>query len=164
MVNRLNPQRTALIAGMIVLGTCGAGGQTPPLRDQPVAQKPFKLLSATDPVVRDGLFSIDLVVADSAGNPVSDLPPWDFTLLDNGQPAKIRTVHNSLEASLPAPELIFVLDAINLSPQQLTQTESAIVHFLRGNSGRQETACSAETAAQSWNRLAAATPDRPRAA
>jgi VWFA-related protein len=140
-VNRSNPQRTAFLASMIVLGTCGAGGQTPPLRDPSVAPKPLAPLSATDPVVRDGLFSIDLVVADSAGNPVSDLPPWDFTLLDNGQPAKIRTVHKSREASVPAPELIFVLDAINLSPQQLTQTESAIVHFLRRNSGRQETAC-----------------------
>jgi VWFA-related protein len=141
VVSRSNPQRTAFLASMIVLGTCGAGGQTPPLRDQPVAQKPFPLLSATDPVVRDGLFSIDLVVADSAGNPVSDLPPWDFILLDNGQPAKIRTVRKSREPFVPTPELIFVLDAINLSPQQLTQTESAIVHFLRRNSGRQETAC-----------------------
>jgi VWFA-related protein len=102
---------------------------------------PLAPLSATDPVVREGLFSIDLVVADSAGNPVSDLPPWDFILLDNGQPAKIRTVRKSREPFVPAPELIFVLDAINLSPQQLTQTESAIVHFLRRNSGRQETAC-----------------------
>ncbi len=126
---------------MIVLGTCGAGGQTQPLRDQPVAQKPFAPLSATDPVVREGLFSIDLVVTDSEGSPVSDLPPWDFTLHDNGQPAKIRTVHKSREASVPAPELIFVLDTINLSPQQLTQIESAIVHFLLRNSGRQETAC-----------------------
>jgi VWFA-related protein len=126
---------------MIILGTCGAGGQTPPLRDQSIAQKPLAPLSATDPVVREGLFSIDLVVVDSAGNPVSDLAPWDFTLLDNGQAAKIRTVHNSLEASEPAPELIFVLDAINLSPQQLAQTESAIVHFLRRNSGRLEAPC-----------------------
>jgi VWFA-related protein len=91
--------------------------------------------------VREGLFSIDLVVTDSAGNPVSDLRPWDFTLLDNGQPAKIRTVHKSREASVPAPEMIFVLDAINLSPQQLTQTESAIVHFLRRNSGRLDSPC-----------------------
>jgi VWFA-related protein len=98
-------------------------------------------LSAAGPVVREGLFSIDLVVADSAGNPVSDLAPWDFTLLDNGQPAKIRTLHNSLEASEPVPELIFVLDAINLSPQQLTQTESAIIHFLRRNNGHLEAAC-----------------------
>jgi hypothetical protein len=110
-VNRSNPQRTAFIACMIILGICGAGGQTPPLRDPSVAQKPFAPLSAADPVVRDGLFSIDLVVADSAGNPVSHIPPWDFTLLDNGRPAKIRTVHNSLEASAPAPELIFVLEA-----------------------------------------------------
>jgi hypothetical protein len=89
VVNRLNPRRTAFIAGMIVLGTCGAGRQTPPLRDQPVAQKSFKLLSATDPVVRDGLLSIDLVVADSAGNPISRLAPWDFTLLDHSLP-KLR--------------------------------------------------------------------------
>jgi VWFA-related protein len=141
VVNRSNRQRTAFLACMIVFGTCGSGGQTPPLRDPSVAQKPLAPLSATDPIVRDGLFSIDLVVADSAGNPVSDLPPWDFILLDNGQPAKIRTVRKSREPFVPAPELIFVLDAINLSPQQLTQTESAIVHFLRRNGGRQETAC-----------------------
>jgi VWFA-related protein len=98
-------------------------------------------LSATDPVVRDGLFSIDVVVTDAGGKAVSDLAPWDFTLLDNGLTTKVRTLHNSLEAAEPAPELIFVLDTINLSPQQLAQTEGAIVHFLRRNSGRPGTAC-----------------------
>jgi VWFA-related protein len=140
-VNRLNPQRTAFVAGMIILGTCGATGQTPPLRDQSVAQKPLAPLSATDPVVRDGLFSIDVVVTDAEGRPVTNLAPWDFTLLDNGQPAKIRTLQNSLEASEPAPELIFVLDAITLSSQQLTQTESAIVQFLQRNGGLLEDPC-----------------------
>jgi VWFA-related protein len=140
-VNRLNSQRTSFIACMIILGTYGAGGQTPPLRDPSAAQKPLAPLSATDPVVRDGLFSIDLVVGDSAENPVSDLAPWDFTLFDNGQPAKIRTLKNSLEASEPAPELIFVLDAIKLSSQQLTQTESAIAHFLRSDNGRLGSQC-----------------------
>ncbi len=91
--------------------------------------------------MRDGLFSIDLVVTDPAGNPVSSLAPWDFTLIDNGQPAKIRTLHNSLAPLEPAPELIFVLDAVNLSPPQLTQTESAIAHFLLRNDGRQEAEC-----------------------
>jgi len=108
-------------------------------------QKTLAPLSATDPVLRDGLFSIDLVVADSVGNPVSDLEPGDFTLLDNGQQAKIRTLRNSQEASGPAPEsapeLIFVLDAVNLSPQQFTQTESAVARFLRRNIGRTEAAC-----------------------
>ncbi len=56
-----------------------------------------------DSAERKGLFTIDVVVTDAAGNPVSDLAPRDFTLLDNGQPAKIRTLHNSLAASEPAP-------------------------------------------------------------
>ena len=98
-------------------------------------------MSATDPVVHKGLFTIDVVVTDPAGNPVSNLSPWDFILLDNGQPAKIRTVHNSFAASEPSPELIFVLDTVNLSPPQLTQTESSIARFLKRNHGRLDSRC-----------------------
>jgi len=141
MVNRLNPQGAAYLAGLLVLCAVRAGGQTSPLRDPSAVQKTLGPLSASDPVARDGLFSIDVVVADSAGNPVSDLGPGDFTLLDNGQPAKIRTLHHSLAASEPAPELIFVLDGINLPPQQLTRTEAAVARFLRRNGGRLEGAC-----------------------
>ena len=126
-MNRSNPQRTAFLASMIVLGTCGAGGQTPPLRDPSLVQKPLATLGGSSSAERKGLFTLDVVVSDAAGDPVSDLAPRDFTLLDNGQPARIHTLHNSLAA----PELIFVLDTVNLSPQQLTRTESAIVHFLR---------------------------------
>jgi len=141
-VNRAIAARTALLAGFLVVCACWAGGQTPPLRDPSVAQKPLAPLGATDPVVRKGLFTIDVVVTDAAGNPVSDLAPWDFTLLDNGQPAKIRTLRNSLpRPSEPPPELIFVLDAVNLSPQKFTQTESAIARFLRQNSGHLEFPC-----------------------
>jgi VWFA-related protein len=112
------------------------------MRDPSVAQKPLAPLGASSSAVRKGLFTIDVVVTDAAGNPVSDLAPWDFTLLDDGQPARIRTLHNSLEAEFePPPELIFVLDSVNLSPQQFTRTESAIVHFLRRNNDRREAAC-----------------------
>ncbi len=83
MVNRSNPLRTVFLAGIIVFRACWAAGQTPPLRDPSFGQKPLAPLSSTDPVVRDGLFSIDLVVTDPAGNPVSSLAPWDFTLIDN---------------------------------------------------------------------------------
>ena len=141
MVNRLNPQGAAYLAGLLVLCAVRAGGQTSPLRDPSAVQKTLGPLSASDPVARDGLFSIDVVVADSAGNPVSDLGPGDFTLLDNGQPAKIRTLHHSLAASEPAPELIFVLDGINLRPQQLARTESAVARFLRRNNGHREAPC-----------------------
>jgi VWFA-related protein len=135
VANRSNPQRTAFLAIILVLGICGACGQTPPLREPSVGQKPLPPLSSVDPVVRDGLFSIAVVVTDAAGNPVSNLEPWDFSLLDNNRPTKIRTLQNSREASEPAPELIFVLDAINLSPQQLTQTEGAMIQFLGQNGG-----------------------------
>jgi len=138
VVNRPNPQRTAFLVGMIVLTTGGAGGQTPPLRDPSVAQKPLAPLGAAISAERNGLFAIDVVVTDAAGDPVSDLAPRDFTLLDNDQPARIRTLHNSLAA---ASELIFVLDTVNLSPQQLTRTESAMVHFLRRNNGRLDSSC-----------------------
>jgi VWFA-related protein len=111
------------------------------LPDLSVAQKLLAPLSATDPVVREGLFTIDVDVTDAAGKSVSDLTPSDFTLLDNGRPAEIRTFHGSRAAIEPAPELIFVLDGINLSSQQLTQTESAVVHFLRRNSGRLNSPC-----------------------
>jgi VWFA-related protein len=138
VVNRSNPQCAAFLASMIVLGTCGAGGQTPPLRDPAVAQKPLAPLGAAISAEHKGLFTIDVVVTDAAGDPVSDLAPRDFTLLDNGQPARIHTLHNSLAA---APALIFVLDTVNLSPQQLTRTESAIVHFLRRNNGNLDSPC-----------------------
>ena len=141
VVNRLNPQRTAFIIGMIILATSGAGGQTLPLRDLSVAQKPLAPLGASSSAEHKGLFTIDVVVTDAAGNPVSSLATPDFTLLDNGQPARIRTLHNSLSASEPAPELIFVLDTVNLSLQQVTQTERAIVHFLRRNNGSMDSRC-----------------------
>jgi VWFA-related protein len=124
---------------MVVLGTCGAGGQTRPLQDPSVAQKASAPISAGGSIERKGLFSIDVVVTDAAGSPASDIGAGDFTLLDNGQPAKIRTLHNS--ASEPAPELIFILDTVNISGVNLAQTESALVHFLRRNSGRLEERC-----------------------
>ena len=76
MVNR--SRGTTFLAGMIVFGACWARAQTPPLRDQSVAQKPLAPLSATSPLVRDGLFGIDVVVTDAAGNPVSDLSAMGF--------------------------------------------------------------------------------------
>jgi hypothetical protein len=89
-VNRAIAARTALLAGFLVVCACWAGGQTPPLRDPSVAQKPLAPLGATDPVVRKGLFTIDVVVTDAAGNPVSDLAPWDFTTWPHATAMRIR--------------------------------------------------------------------------
>lgn len=140
-MNRLNWVHTAFLAGTIILGTCGADGQNPPLQGPSAPQKPEVPLRAADAIVHKGLFTIDVVVTNETGSPVSDLAPWDFTLLDNGQPAKIRTFSNSLAPSEPAPELIFVVDTVNLSPQQLRQTESAIAGFFLRNNGHLEYPC-----------------------
>ena len=140
-VHRLNPQRAACLAGILCLAACAAAAQTPPLYDPSTAQKTPAPLGASDPVVRDGLFSIDVEVSDSAGNPVSGLSPLKFTLFDNDKPAKIRTLHNSAAQSEPLPHLIFVLDTINLSPQQLTDAENAIASFLQRNYGHLNLPC-----------------------
>jgi VWFA-related protein len=140
-VNRPNPQRTAFIAAIVILGTCASAPQTPPLHDPSAAQKPLTPLSATDPVVHKGLFTIDVVVNDASEKPVSGLAPLDFTLLDDGEAAKIRTLHDSLAPTEPPLELIFVLDTVNLTPQQLTETETAIAHFLQRNNGRLDFRC-----------------------
>ena len=137
VLKRPNTQYTAFLAGIVILGTCVAGARSLPAHELQFAQTPAA--PATDPIVRDGLLSIAVVVTDAAGNPVTNLEPWDFTVLDNGHAMKIRTWHNSLAGtgavSESAPELIFVVDAINLSAQQRTQTEDAIAHFLLRNNG-----------------------------
>ncbi|MFP5235275.1 MAG: VWA domain-containing protein [Acidobacteriota bacterium] len=133
--------RSALLAGTIILGSSGALGQSATSRQPSAAQKPFVPVSSNDAVVHKGLFTLDVTVTDAAGKPVSDLAPWDFTLLDNGQPARIRTFSGSLAPSEPAPKLILVLDTVNLTPLQVRQTESAISHFLLRNNGHLEYPC-----------------------
>ncbi|UWZ83406.1 VWA domain-containing protein [Occallatibacter riparius] len=140
-MNRLNPQRTTFIAVIIFVATCAAAAQTPPLYDPTAAQKTPTPLGPSNPVVRDGLFSIDVVASDKAGKPVSTLSPLDFTLFDNDRPVKIRTLHSSTAQSEPPPELILVLDAINLSPQQVTDAASAIEDFLHRNNGFLDSEC-----------------------
>jgi VWFA-related protein len=134
VLNHLNPLRTFLLAAIILLAS-RAGAQSPPAQHPSAARNTFTPVSAADAVVHSGLFTIDVTVTDAAGHPVSNLAPSDFTLLDNNQPAKIRTLHDAQAPSEPAPQFIFVIDTVNLPPQQLTETESAISRFFHQNNG-----------------------------
>jgi hypothetical protein len=40
-------------------------------------------------VTAAGKVKLDVAVTDAAGKPVAGLQPWDFKLLDNGEPRKI---------------------------------------------------------------------------
>jgi hypothetical protein len=43
------------------------------------------------PLIREGKIHLDVVVTDSAGNPVTGLQPWDLKLFDNNQSRKIQS-------------------------------------------------------------------------
>src|ERR1035437_3794734 len=97
------------------------------------------------PITRDvpgGLIHLDALVSDPSGRPVSGLRLEDFTLLDNGQPAKILTFSSSGGAPAkpdPPSRLILVIDAIDFGglPADLVRDESvAVQRYLRQNGGR----------------------------
>jgi VWFA-related protein len=103
------------------------------------AQLPVGPISSA---IREGIFRIDAVVTDAAGNLVTDLAPADFRLLDNGQATRIFTVQSSTapEAeSEPLPELIFVFDEDYDSDElrkRMKVTEEVVASYLRENGGR----------------------------
>ncbi len=117
-------------AGAMWAGSILARGQSP--NSKGVGPPSGPISTAT----RDGIFRIDVVVSDAGGNPVTAIDPGDFRLLDNGQPTRIFTLRRSKSAEGDRPELIFVFDAVSLSPQQLAQAEHAAAEFLRENQGR----------------------------
>jgi len=87
---------------------------------------------------RDGMFRIDVVVSDAAGNPVTGLQPGDFTLLDNGKSTRIFTMRSSTAreaASEPLPELIFVFNEDSMPPEQSARAEQAVENYLRQDGG-----------------------------
>ncbi len=92
--------------------------------------------SANAPV--EGLIKLDVVVTGHAGIPVTDLTQKDFSLLDNGQPAKIRSFRSfNGVSSRPNPpvEVIFVLDQLQLPVNLASRERNAAVAFLRQNGG-----------------------------
>jgi len=87
----------------------------------------------------DGYVRLDVVVTDKSGDHVAGLKQDDFTLLDNGQQLKLVSFRafdedtNKPDASV---EIIFAIDALNLSSQQVTVAEREVGDFLREDQGR----------------------------
>jgi len=91
------------------------------------------------PVTHNRL-SLDVVVMDKEGKPVSGLEPSDFTLLDNNEPRKIlgfrRTDGFAGSRVDPPVEVILLVDAVNLPYQAITQQRLEVEKFLRRNNGQ----------------------------
>lgn len=118
----------------LALPIFAAAQQDPP--QAALAGAPQRSRPAFEPL--RGLISLDVVITDKSGKPVSGLEPGDFTLLDNGEPQKLVSVQafdSITPTPEPPPEVILVLDAINLAPQQLALAEHEAEKFLRRNNG-----------------------------
>jgi len=82
-----------------------------------------------------GLINLDIVVTEVSGKSVSGLQLDDFTLLDNGQPAKILS-YQAFDGSSGSPaEVILLVDMLNLPSNLASLERGEIESFLRRNGG-----------------------------
>lgn len=117
-------------------GTAPAQPQaTAPTTAQPPALAPHPAPAPEEGVHR---IRLDVLVTDKSGKAVPSLELQDFTLLDNGQPAKILSLH-AIDTTVPNPEMpvqaILVFDLVNLNFQQLAVEREEADKFFRRNSG-----------------------------
>lgn len=90
-------------------------------------------------LIPEGHVKLDVVVTDAAGKPVMGLEPWDFKLLDNGQPSKIlsfRYFDGVVVKPDPPVQVILVIDMVNLPFLQVAFVKSELERFLRARGGR----------------------------
>lgn len=81
--------------------------------------------------------TLDVVVIDKSGKPVSGLEQKDFTLLDNKQPQKILSFDAVQGAATldPPVELVLVSDEVNTGFTNVSVERGQIQKFLQGDDG-----------------------------
>ena len=128
------------IAGMTVAAWSqqGSEGAAPGAQTQNPALKQRRAAQPKNMVIRDGAIKINAVVTDATGKPVTDLQPWDFKLLDNGQPRKVLSFRKYDGVAVkpdPPVEVILVMDVANIPFQQVAIVRQEADQFLRRNGG-----------------------------
>lgn len=113
-----------MLLSLLLLPACAA---------RSAAQPSTAARDTTEGDSTDGILRFDVVVTDKTGAPVSGLKQEDFTLLDDGREQSLVSFHayDASEKPDPPSEIILVLDALNLSPQQLTTADREVEHFLQ---------------------------------
>ena len=107
----------------------------------PVVERSATPSSATSPAPSraHNRISLDVLVTDKAGKAVSDLEPFDFSILDNNQPRKVlgfRRTDGKVGNKIDQPvELIIVVDAVNMAYQGVTLMRLEVEKFLRRDGG-----------------------------
>jgi VWFA-related protein len=117
-----------LVAVACLSLTISAQQSPPPSQAPPLAERP------STPEPTDGRrISIDVVVTDKSGAPVSGLQQQDFTLLDDKQPQKVLSFaafDDTNTATAPPQQIIFVVDAVNTSYSSMMIERQQLDKFL----------------------------------
>jgi VWFA-related protein len=82
--------------------------------------------------------TLDVVVTDKLGAPVSGLKPEDFKLLDNGQPqsiASFREASGTSGVANPPVEVILLVDAVNAPVPMVANERQWLAKFFLENGG-----------------------------
>ena len=83
--------------------------------------------------------TLNVVVTDRAGKPVTGLQQQDFTVLDNKKPQAIVTfkaVQQDVATGEPAAKVILLVDEVNASYQSVAYERDQIKKFLQMNDGK----------------------------
>ena len=96
------------------------------------AAPPLAERSADAPNI-DRRVTLDVVVTDRAGHPITGLQQQDFTILDDKVP---QTILSFLPAENAAVQAILLLDAVNTPPQGIAYQRQQLDKFLRQDGGK----------------------------
>jgi len=97
------------------------------------------------PAPRPRHIGLDVIVTNALGKPVPDLTAQDFTLLDNGQPARInfflapgQAVGGGATAARadPPAEIVILIDSLSAAREDFAVERREISTFLRFNDGK----------------------------
>jgi VWFA-related protein len=83
----------------------------------------------------DGKIHLDVVVTPNSGPPVSGLQQQDFTVLDNKVPLAISSFE-AIDGKQVPSEVVLLIDAVNLSFQEVAVAREGIDKFLKADGGR----------------------------
>ncbi len=103
------------------------------------AQKPLDMppVAAPGAVPASGPLRLDVVVTNKGGNPIPGLTQADFAVLDNKQPATIRSfaAHELRSESKDSEAMFLLIDDVNANFNTVSVARTQIENFLRADGG-----------------------------
>jgi len=115
---------------LVLIGCIGGALAQQPLNMPPVSPE------ATP--ANAGPISLNIVVTDKSGHPIHGLTQADFTLVDDKQPAAIRsfTAHDVTASQDDPQTMILLIDDVNANFSVVSTVRVQIENFLHSNGGK----------------------------